>query len=126
MDIQSLINDYTNWLKSEITFSQIGEYYEITTPFLDPSNDYLQIYVKQEGKEIHFSDEQNIGAKPLRFQSFAGSWQFNWVDISGKKFSAWHQTFKHFQTVTAITQRGIHSCLSRNNLEEIHYFVDTN
>lgn len=59
MDIQSLINDYTNWLKSEITFSQIGEYYEITTPFLDPSNDYLQIYVKQEGKEIHFSDDSN-------------------------------------------------------------------
>ena len=48
MDIQSLLDNYINWLKSEITFSQIGEYYEITTPFLDPSNDYLQIYVKQE------------------------------------------------------------------------------
>ncbi|HJA31783.1 MAG TPA: DUF1829 domain-containing protein [Candidatus Eisenbergiella pullicola] len=59
MDIQSLLDNYINWLKSEITFSQIGEYYEITTPFLDPSNDYLQIYVKQEGADIFFSDDSN-------------------------------------------------------------------
>ncbi len=57
MDIQKLIDDYTSWLKSEITFDKIGEYYEITTPYLDSSNDYLQIYVKQEGNNIFFTDD---------------------------------------------------------------------
>ena len=57
MDIQKLIDDYTSWLKSEITFDKIGEYYEITTPYLDNANDYLQIYVKQDGDNIFFTDD---------------------------------------------------------------------
>ena len=44
LDIQKLIDEYAVWLKSEITFEKIGEYYEITTPYLDIDNDYLQIY----------------------------------------------------------------------------------
>lgn len=57
MDIKKYIDEYTSWLKSEITFSKVGEYYEITTPFLDDSNDYLQLYVKQEADEIYFTDD---------------------------------------------------------------------
>ena len=57
MDIQKLIDDYTSWLKSEITFEKVGEYYEITTPYLDNANDYLQLYVKQEGNDIFFTDD---------------------------------------------------------------------
>ena len=33
MDIQKLIDDYATWLKQEITFEKVGEYYEITTPY---------------------------------------------------------------------------------------------
>jgi len=57
LDVQELINNYTEWLRREITFSKVGEYYEITTPFLNSANDYLQIYVKQEENEIFFSDD---------------------------------------------------------------------
>lgn len=57
LDIQRLIDEYTSWLKSEITFDKIGEYYEITTPYLDNANDYLQIYVKQDGDDIFFTDD---------------------------------------------------------------------
>lgn len=58
MDIQNLIDNYASWLKSEITFDKIGEYYEITTPFINHSNDYLQIYIKQNSNdEIFFSDD---------------------------------------------------------------------
>ena len=57
MDIQTLIDEYAAWLRSEITFQQVGEYYEITAPYLDRANDYLQIYVRQEGDEILFSDD---------------------------------------------------------------------
>lgn len=48
MNIQQMINDYAEWLKNEIKVARTGEYYELTTPYLDRFNDYLQIYVKQE------------------------------------------------------------------------------
>lgn len=57
MNIQDYINSYAEWLKSEISFKQIGEYYEINTPFLDTDNDYLQFYVKQDGNELFFTDD---------------------------------------------------------------------
>ena len=57
MDIQHYINDYANWIKNEITFSKIGEYYEINTPFLDTDGDYFQFYVKQDGDELFFTDD---------------------------------------------------------------------
>lgn len=57
MDIQKLMDEYFNWFKKETTLSKTGEYYEITTPFLDPINDYIQIYVKQDGNQILFSDD---------------------------------------------------------------------
>ena len=73
MDIQKLINEYVNWLKNEITFDKIGEYYEITTPYLDNANDYLQIYVKQVGDEILFTDDcatiQNLKMSGLQLTS---------------------------------------------------------
>lgn len=57
MNIQHFLDEYVSWLKNEISFSKIGEYYEINTPFLDNSNDYLQFYVKQDGDEIFFTDD---------------------------------------------------------------------
>ena len=61
MDIQKMINDYANWLKSEITFNSYGEFIELTTPYLDRFNDYLQIYVKQdESGKITLSDDGYI------------------------------------------------------------------
>ncbi len=57
MDIQKLIDDDTSWLKSEITLEKIGEYYEITTPYMDNANDCLQFYIKQEENTILFTDD---------------------------------------------------------------------
>lgn len=70
MDIQKLIDEYAAWLKSEITFERIGEYFEITTPYLDNANDYLQIYVRQEGDDIYFTDDSATihGLKMSGFQ----------------------------------------------------------
>ena len=48
MDIQKMIDDYTAWLRKEITTADFGEYIELTTPYLDRFNDYLQIYAKQD------------------------------------------------------------------------------
>ena len=57
MNIQEYINSYADWLKSEISFTEMGGYYEISTPFLDNDNDYLQFYVKQEDDELYFTDD---------------------------------------------------------------------
>lgn len=46
MNIETMLDEYTNWLRKEMTITEIGEYYELTTPYLDRFNDYLQIYVK--------------------------------------------------------------------------------
>lgn len=71
MEIQKMLDDYAQWIKSEITFQKCGEYYEITTPFLDNANDYLQFYVKQEDDCILFSDDgmtiENLEMTGLQF-----------------------------------------------------------
>ena len=63
------MDDYFAWLKSEITFDKIGEYYEITAPYLDNANDYIQLYVKQVDNEIFFTDDSATLQK-LKMQGF--------------------------------------------------------
>jgi len=46
LEVKKMVDSYTNWLNEEITTANFGEYSEITLPYLDRSNDYLQIYVK--------------------------------------------------------------------------------
>lgn len=61
LNIQQMINSYAEWIKSEISVEKYGEYYELTTPYLDRFNDYLQIYVKQdEDGTITMSDDGYI------------------------------------------------------------------
>ena len=48
LDIQAMIKEYTDWLNSGFTAVKTGEFYELTTPYLDRYNDHLQIYVRQE------------------------------------------------------------------------------
>ena len=57
MDIQNLLDDYMKWLKQKTNFKDLGEYYEITTPFLDYSNDAIQFYVKLSGNQVFFTDD---------------------------------------------------------------------
>lgn len=52
MEISDLINDYEN-----INSVQMGDFYEITTPFLDINNDYIQIYVKISDDTLYFTDD---------------------------------------------------------------------
>lgn len=61
MDINELKEDYLKWLKQEISISKMDEYYEMTTPFLDRFNDYIQIYVKLDNNnKITISDDGYI------------------------------------------------------------------
>lgn len=54
MDIQAMIKEYTDWLYSSFSAVQVGEFYELTTPYLDRYNDHLQIYVRQNKNGSYF------------------------------------------------------------------------
>ena len=46
-DIKTLVEQYSTWLKEKTYLSEIEDCVEVTTPYLDRHNDYLQIYVKR-------------------------------------------------------------------------------
>lgn len=46
-DIQRLMDSYHAWLKDKSRLRQVDDWVEITTPFLDRHNDYVQIYAQR-------------------------------------------------------------------------------
>jgi hypothetical protein len=59
-DIQKLINRYIIWVKDNTKIRKIEDWVEITTPYLDRHNDYLQIYVKRENGNFILTDDGYI------------------------------------------------------------------
>ena len=59
-DIQNLLDAYHDWLKDKTVWHQIDKWVEITTPYLDRHNDYVQIYVKKTDGEILLTDDGYI------------------------------------------------------------------
>lgn len=52
---------YIQWLENEISVNEIGESLEITSPFLDRYNDYIQVYAKRnEDGEIILTDDSYV------------------------------------------------------------------
>lgn len=48
-EIQSLLDNYIAWLKDRTNLRQVNnDWVEITTPYLDRHNDYMQIYAKHD------------------------------------------------------------------------------
>ena len=57
-EVQSLIEGYWTWLKDKTTLRDIGDgWTEITTPYLDRHNDYLQIYARKEDGRYLLTDD---------------------------------------------------------------------
>jgi hypothetical protein len=57
ININSLIDNYYNWLKDKTAIKQVKDWIEITTPYLDRHNDYIQIYLKQDGNDYLLTDD---------------------------------------------------------------------
>jgi hypothetical protein len=55
-DAERLVDEYLAWLRSRITVQSVGDWSEITTPFLDRHNDCIQIYVRRSGNELVLTD----------------------------------------------------------------------
>ncbi|MBU4304080.1 MAG: DUF1829 domain-containing protein [Candidatus Omnitrophica bacterium] len=56
-EIQDLLDQYLRWLKDKTVLRQIKDWVEITTPYIDRHNDYLQIYVKKDSSEFVLTDD---------------------------------------------------------------------
>jgi hypothetical protein len=57
LDCYQLVNLYATWLKEKIKPRAIGDVCELTTPFVDRHNDYLQIYVKATPSGLLLTDD---------------------------------------------------------------------
>lgn len=56
--MKNLIESYINWLKQKINYKEINGYYEVTTPFVNHINDYIQFYLKlDENNRIIMTDD---------------------------------------------------------------------
>ena len=59
-DISRLVDDYRAWLKDRTTIRAVrADWVEITTPFLDRHNDYLQIYARSKDGTYQLTDDGN-------------------------------------------------------------------
>ncbi len=56
-DIQRLMDAYHAWLKDKSVLRQFDQWVEITTPYLDRHNDYIQIYAKQANGGFVLTDD---------------------------------------------------------------------
>lgn len=56
---QNLVDTYINWLRQKISIENLNGTCEITTPFLDRHNDWLQIYVKKTDNGLILTDDSN-------------------------------------------------------------------
>src|SRR5207253_9418263 len=56
-DIQRLLDVYHAWLKDKTALRQVGDWIEITTPYLDRHNDYLQIYARKSNGSYVLTDD---------------------------------------------------------------------
>jgi len=52
-----MMDRYSAWLKDRTNVREIGDYVEITTPYLDRHNDYLQIYAKRSNGGFLLTDD---------------------------------------------------------------------
>ena len=59
-EIQRLLDEYVAWLRQGISLQQIGEWVEITTPYLDRHNDHLQIYARRDDGGFKLTDDGYI------------------------------------------------------------------
>lgn len=59
-EIQRLMDQYVAWLRSKTTLRQVDDWIEVTTPYLDRNNDYLQIYARRQNGSYVLTDDGYI------------------------------------------------------------------
>jgi len=73
--VQSLLDEYWEWLRNKTVLRQVEGWTEITTPYLDRHNDHLQLYVQAQNGIFNLTDDGYI----IQDLEMSG------CDLSGKK-----------------------------------------
>jgi hypothetical protein len=55
-EIDLLIDGYWRWLRDKTAIKHLKDWVEITTPYLDPHNDYIQIYARKTDNGFILTD----------------------------------------------------------------------
>jgi hypothetical protein len=56
-EIATLVDRYRSWLKDKTVLRELNGHVEITTPFLDRHNDFIQIYARRENGGFLLTDD---------------------------------------------------------------------
>lgn len=56
-EIQALLDRYVAWLRDKTTLREVGDWVEVSTPYLDRHNDYLLIYAKRTNGDYILTDD---------------------------------------------------------------------
>lgn len=56
-EVENLVDEYWDWLRTRTSLRDINEWTEITTPYLDRHNDCLQIYAQRDGDRFVLTDD---------------------------------------------------------------------
>jgi len=56
-EIRNLMDQYLTWLKERSVLREVSDFVEVTTPYLDRHNDYLQFYVKRNKTGYVLTDD---------------------------------------------------------------------
>jgi uncharacterized protein DUF1829/uncharacterized protein DUF1828 len=59
-EVRHLMDQYIAWLKDKTTLRQVNDFVEVTTPYLDRHNDYLQFYIKPNKNGFVLTDDSYI------------------------------------------------------------------
>ncbi len=60
-EVRALLDEYLAWLRDKTSLRQVdNQWVEITTPYLDRHNDYLQIYAKRDDGGYFLTDDGYI------------------------------------------------------------------
>lgn len=55
--IEDLVSSYSRWLRDRTVLRQVHDWTEITTPYVDRHNDYLQIYARRTPAGFKLTDD---------------------------------------------------------------------
>lgn len=56
-EVRRLLDEYVEWLRDKTALRQVEDWIEITTPYLDRHNDYIQIYAKRVNSGYVLTDD---------------------------------------------------------------------
>ena len=80
-EAKRLVRDYGAWLNEGFDIELEGDYAVISTPFLDPHNDEIELYVRKEGDSLvltdrgsTLSDLESSGLDRCGFPFYLPSW----------------------------------------------------